>query len=91
MEEMEFNSIELCYYGQINSEVDQELRELMNDYLGGLKDLEFNWYFSEATLNAPHHRLNGWDLSRPLSYYELVDLHTILLDQYEGNVFIIRT
>ena len=89
--EEQFYSIELCYYGEIDSDLDIELMSLMNEVLDELEDLEHQWYFRESTLQAPHHRLNGWELSRPLDYYELVDLHTILQETYEGNVFIIRS
>lgn len=87
----QFFSIELCYQGSIDSQLDKELIELIPQVIADFDKVNCEWYFSEATLKEPHHRLMGWSLSRNLSYYELVALHNVLVNIYGGRVFIIRT
>lgn len=87
----QFFSIELCYQGTIDSKLDYELMELIPQIIADFDKVNCEWYFSEATVKEPNHRLMGWALSRNLSYYELVTLHNVLTNVFEGRVFIIRT
>ena len=82
-------TVELCYMGMIDLDVDAELREFMSETIDMFEDITGSWYFQESTLSEPHHRLIGWSLSRPLSYLERIYIHHTLLENYDGSVFII--
>ena len=87
----DFNTLEICYLGMINSDTDKSVTSTIQSFLNQSEDLQYNWYFSEASISEPFHRVIGWDLSRGLDSFELVKLHLLLQEKYSGNVFVIGT
>jgi len=86
-----FFSIELCYLGIIDLELDKAIDKVVSDTFSKFKQFGFDDYFSEASIDEPYHRLKGYDMSRDLNYLETIDLHLALEKEFGGKVFIART
>jgi hypothetical protein len=82
-------TLEVAYTGKINPKLERDIELIIPI---NLQDVGVNgkWYFSEASLQKPFHRIIGFELDRELSYDAKIKFISDINWIFKGKLLIVQ-
>lgn len=83
------NTLEVAYIGNINQSLDREIETVIPVILEDI-GVKGEWYFSEASLTIPAHRIMGFELDKELSYDDRIELNLAIKYIFSDTLLIVQ-
>ena len=82
--------LELVYFGIIDTDIDNHLREELPKILKEDFDVDMEWYFQEFSLSEPFYRNMGFEIKGELTELQRVSIAHTVSDLYNDEILIIK-